>query len=277
MTPPTLRSRFLKPAVVAALALLALPAWAEVQTDQWSGQRALDIIVQLLKFTPRSMETVGHQQTIDYITAELPKTKFDTVTTQRWVERAGGRTMAMTNIIARFNPDNPRRMIVATHYDSIIRAYRDAKHPDAPMPGANNSASGVAAAAGNRARAVAAARCHAGRHRHDLLRRRGGRRSRWAPAIRISGRWARRISPSISPILSERQAGKADRLRHGLRPRFASAARAVLAPFRAGGGEEVLGHRREDSRRGPSSRAVALLDRGRPHHISSRSASRASW
>jgi Zn-dependent M28 family amino/carboxypeptidase len=35
-------------------------------------------------------------------------------------------------------------MIVATHYDSIVRAYRDAKHPDAPMPGANNSASGVA-------------------------------------------------------------------------------------------------------------------------------------
>src|ERR1700757_3229987 len=144
MTPPAFRFRFLKPAVVAALALLALPAWAEVQTDQWSGQRALDIIVQLLKFTPRAMETVGHQQTIDYIMAELAKTKFKTVKTQRWVERAAGRTMAMTNIIARLNPDNPRRMIVTTHYDSIIKAYRDAKHPDAPMPGANNSASGVA-------------------------------------------------------------------------------------------------------------------------------------
>ena len=141
---PSFRFRFLKPAVVAALALLAQPSWAEVQTDQWSGQRALDIIVQLLKFTPRSMETVGHQKTIDYITAELAKTKFKTAQTQRWVERAGGRTMAMTNIIARLNPDNPRRMIVTTHYDSIIKAYRDAKHPDAPMPGANNSASGVA-------------------------------------------------------------------------------------------------------------------------------------
>ena len=39
---------------------------------------------------------------------------------------------------------NPRRIIVATHYDSIVKAYRDAKIPDAPMPGANNSASGVA-------------------------------------------------------------------------------------------------------------------------------------
>src|SRR5215472_1400119 len=138
------RLRFPKLALAAALSLLALPARAEVQTDLWDGKRALDIIVQLLKFTPRSMETPGHQQTIDYITAELAKTRFNNIKTQRWAARAAGRTMAMTNIIARLNPDNPRRMIVATHYDSIIKAYRDSKNPDAPMPGANNSASGVA-------------------------------------------------------------------------------------------------------------------------------------
>jgi glutaminyl-peptide cyclotransferase len=144
MPPKTARFRFPKLALVAALALYALPVKAEVQTDLWSGQRALDIIVQLLKFTPRSMETVGHQQTIDYIMAELKKTKFSDIKTQRWVDHSAGRTMAMTNIIARLNPDNPRRIIVTTHYDSIIKAYRDAKNPDAPMPGANNSASGVA-------------------------------------------------------------------------------------------------------------------------------------
>ena len=143
MMPHTVRLRLLTAA--AALALLALPARAEIDSSLWSGQRALDIIVQLLKFTPRSMETAGHQQTIDYIVAELKKTRFSpTIKTQRWVAHSAGRTMAMTNIIARLNPDNPRRMIVTTHYDSIIKAYRDAKHPDAPMPGANNSASGVA-------------------------------------------------------------------------------------------------------------------------------------
>src|SRR5262249_6594069 len=66
-------------------------------------------------------------------------------TTQRWTFKdAEGKSHAMTNIIARFQPANPHRVIVATHYDSIVRAYRDAKNPDAPMPGANNSASGVA-------------------------------------------------------------------------------------------------------------------------------------
>jgi Zn-dependent M28 family amino/carboxypeptidase len=144
MTPLISRFRLSRLAAVTTLALLAFPAAAEVQTDLWDGKRALDIIVQLVKFTPRSMETPGHQQTIDYITSELAKTKFNDVKTQRWAERAAGRTMAMTNIVARFQPDNPRRVIVATHFDSIIKAYRDAKHPDAPMPGANNSSSGVA-------------------------------------------------------------------------------------------------------------------------------------
>lgn len=141
---PKARQRLSRHAAVTALLLLALPVQAEVPTDLWDGKRALDTIVQLVKFTPRSMETPGHQQTIDYIIAELSKTRFSTIKTQRWAERAGGRTMAMTNIIARFNPSNPRRVIVATHYDSIIKAYRDHKNPNAPMPGANNSSSGVA-------------------------------------------------------------------------------------------------------------------------------------
>ena len=147
------KSRLSKLAATLALPLLlsiaSPPAHAEVKADEvkgesWDGKRALAIIVDLLRFTPRSMETVGHQQTIDYIVAELKKTKFDTIKTQRWVAREAGRSMAMTNIIARFNPSNPRRVIVATHFDSIIKAYRDSKNPDAPMPGANNSASGVA-------------------------------------------------------------------------------------------------------------------------------------
>jgi glutaminyl-peptide cyclotransferase len=120
-------------------------AQSQVQTDLWDGQRAMAVIGELLRFTPRSMETPGHQQTIDFIKQELAKTKADPAILQRWVFRTDdGKPFAMTNIIARFQPSNPRRVIVATHYDSIVKAYRDAKHPDAPMPGANNSSSGVA-------------------------------------------------------------------------------------------------------------------------------------
>ena len=118
---------------------------AEVKPDLWDGQRALAHIAAQLRFTPRALDTAGHQLTIDYIKAELAKIHVDAVTTQRWVFKDdSGKAVAMTNIVARLDPDNPRRVILATHYDSIVRAYRDPRNQDAPMPGANNSASGVA-------------------------------------------------------------------------------------------------------------------------------------
>ncbi|WP_024512197.1 M28 family peptidase [Bradyrhizobium sp. ARR65] len=138
-------------AALATAATLVLSAAAGAQDkgdakiELWDGQRALAHIADLLRFTPRAIDTPGHQQAIDYIKTEMAKTSADAVTTQRWdYKDEAGKSHAMTNIIARFQPANPRRMIVATHYDSIVHAYRDAQNPKARMPGANNSASGVA-------------------------------------------------------------------------------------------------------------------------------------
>jgi Zn-dependent M28 family amino/carboxypeptidase len=117
----------------------------EIPIGHWSGDRAMGDIAAQLRFTPRSLDTPGHQKTIDYIKMELAKTPLHNIGEQRWIYRSDdGKEHAMTNIIARLEPDNPHRIILATHYDSIVKAYRDEKNPDAPMPGANNSASGVA-------------------------------------------------------------------------------------------------------------------------------------
>jgi glutaminyl-peptide cyclotransferase len=136
-------------AVVAALggacAGAATAQQNEIPADVWSGDRAMDDVAAQLKFTPRSIGAPGHEQTIGYIESQLAKTPFTAVTRQRWIYHGDdGAGHAMTNVIARLNPSNSRRIIVATHYDSIVRAYADTKQPDAPMPGANNSASGVA-------------------------------------------------------------------------------------------------------------------------------------
>jgi glutaminyl-peptide cyclotransferase len=138
--------RLLKLAAAAALLMRLVPASAEeIPIELWDGQRAMADIAEQLRLTPRSLDTAGHQKTIDFIKAELGKTSVEAVTEQRWVfTDAGGNRHAMTNVVARFQASNPRRVIVGTHYDSIVRAYRDADRPNAPMPGANNSASGVA-------------------------------------------------------------------------------------------------------------------------------------
>ena len=138
--------RRLKRLAFAAMALAPAFASAEqVKLEFFDGQRAMALIAEQLRFTPRSLETPGHQQTIDFIKAELAKAGVDSLSLQRWAYKGDdGKSYAMTNIMARLDAANPRRMILATHYDSIIRAYADKTNPNAPMPGANNSASGVA-------------------------------------------------------------------------------------------------------------------------------------
>jgi Peptidase family M28 len=127
-------------AVAAAPSLAQSP---QPDVTQWQGARALADIVKLVGFGPRAMDTPGHRKTIDLIESELKKLGV-TAREQSWTSTVAGQTHAMTNVIAPMYPGEPRRMILGTHYDSIIRAYADKDHPDAPMPGANNSASGVA-------------------------------------------------------------------------------------------------------------------------------------
>ena len=141
--------RRIAPLLGIALAALQLAAAAappsQAAVEPWSGKRAMEDIEALLRFTPRSPGAPGHEQAIAYITDELAKTPAKAVTLQRWAYYPDDDAqIALTNIIGRTDPANPRRIIVATHYDSIVRAYRDKRHPEAPMPGANNSASGVA-------------------------------------------------------------------------------------------------------------------------------------
>jgi len=135
-------------AFAAALLTLAFASPAIAQTpqpdvSQWQGQRALADINTLVGFGPRAMDVPGHRKTIDMIVAEMKKLGV-TAREQSWNSTVAGQNHAMTNVIAPMYPEAARRLILGTHYDSIIRAYADKDHPDAPMPGANNSASGVA-------------------------------------------------------------------------------------------------------------------------------------
>jgi len=139
--------------VLASLLLLACVTMSAAQSPTpapapvpapWSGKAALGDIANLLSFGKRSIGTPGHEKTLRYIEQQMAKLGIKTQR-QHWVQqdaRAG--TLSLTNLVARFEPDNPRRIILGTHYDSIVRAYADKKNPNAIMPGANNSASGVA-------------------------------------------------------------------------------------------------------------------------------------
>jgi glutaminyl-peptide cyclotransferase len=166
-------------AVAAELAQTQAPT-APVPVQGWSGDRAMADIAAQLHFAPRSIGTPGHEQTIDYIKSQLAKTSVKAVKAQSWTYTVpGGTAIKLTNIIASFDPENPRRIIVGTHYDSLARAYRDAERPNEPMPGANNSASGVAERFAR----------SSFRRRFDLLRWRGGASGAWRGRSELDRPW----------------------------------------------------------------------------------------
>jgi Zn-dependent M28 family amino/carboxypeptidase len=70
----------------------------------------------------------------------------DTVVVQRWNHvTAGGDSLPMINVIARFNPETTTRVLYVAHWDTRPRADADSSGPtDQPIAGANDGASGVA-------------------------------------------------------------------------------------------------------------------------------------
>ena len=140
-------------AIALFMQVFALSVGSSVRADQatalvaWDGAEAMKHIHSLLRWTPRSIGTVGHAHTVNYIVQHLSSSRAVVMERQDWIARRDdGSTLQLTNVIGRYRPELRRRIILATHFDSIVSAYKD---PDLrlrkePMPGANNSASGVA-------------------------------------------------------------------------------------------------------------------------------------
>jgi Zn-dependent M28 family amino/carboxypeptidase len=76
----------------------------------------------------------------------LLRTRADTVVVQAWDHTTvAGTAVPMRNLIARFNPGAADRLLFLAHWDT--RPHADAagsSDPEAPVPGANDGASGVA-------------------------------------------------------------------------------------------------------------------------------------
>ena len=109
------------------------------------GEEMMALIAQQLRYGPRHLSAEGHAKVIDFIQAEMDAL-VDEVVEQSWQHTSpDGVAYELTNIIGRLNPALKQRIILATHFDSKKFADRDSSNPAGPVPGANDSASGVAA------------------------------------------------------------------------------------------------------------------------------------
>jgi len=132
----------------AALALSAFSAcdrFGSRAKTAFVGDSAMSYTRQHLAFGPRVPGTPQAQRAGDWITTMM-RQRADTVIEQRWTHTtADGKQLPLRNILARFRPDAPQRVLYLTHWDTRPTADQDPilGNRGDPIPGANDGAAGV--------------------------------------------------------------------------------------------------------------------------------------
>lgn len=112
---------------------------------EFEGGTAFGYLRTQLEFGPRIPGTPGHARMAAWLDSLLRR-RADTVIVQSWSHvTTAGDTLELRNFVARFNPAAPARILYLAHWDTRPRSDGpNSKNPKAPVPGANDGASGVA-------------------------------------------------------------------------------------------------------------------------------------
>ena len=131
---------------VVAAAALACGARAKPPAREFDGAKAFTYLQRQVQFGYRIPGTAAHEQTGDWILAQL-KPRADTVWVQDIEHRmASGKTMHLRNFFARFRPQAAERILYLAHWDTRPTADQapDSADRRKPVLGASDGASGVA-------------------------------------------------------------------------------------------------------------------------------------
>src|SRR6267378_7904588 len=135
-------------AVVVALACQARAGGGASSggASEFNGRTSFTYLEKQMSFGPRIPNKPGHEQTGDWLLAEL-RARADTVIVQdiRHVTHKGD-TLHLRNFFARFRPQATERVLFLAHWDTRPMADRsmNVAQQRMPVPGANDGASGVA-------------------------------------------------------------------------------------------------------------------------------------
>ena len=115
-----------------------------VSVPSFNRDSAYSYVDQQVAFGPRVPGTTAHEQCRDWLTSQLKKYTNE-VQIQKFTGRVQDQTYPGSNIIARFNPKNNKRVLLAAHWDSrhVGDQDPDESRRDEPILGADDGASGV--------------------------------------------------------------------------------------------------------------------------------------
>lgn len=111
----------------------------------FDGEYAFNMLKKQVEIGPRYPDSPGHKVASEFIQAQL-KPYADEVNVQEFSRNIFGKKVKMQNIIAQFNPDAKKWVLLAAHWDTRPIADQEvtAENKKTPILGANDGASGVA-------------------------------------------------------------------------------------------------------------------------------------
>ncbi len=136
----------MRPVLVALLLAGVACRSGSSEAQQFDGAQAMRWVEHQVAAGPRVPNTAAHRAIGDWLVQEL-RARADSVEVQAFVHvTQQGDTLRLRNILARFRPSDPNRILYVSHWDSRPTAEND---PDPaarqrPTPGANDGASSTA-------------------------------------------------------------------------------------------------------------------------------------
>ncbi|MGV3539853.1 MAG: M28 family peptidase, partial [Rufibacter sp.] len=119
-------------------------ATAPIQAPEFNADSAYAFVAKQVGFGPRVPNTSAHRACGDYLVNQL-KTYGGHVLEQTFTAKAyNGTSLNLRNIMGQFNPNAPKRILLAAHWDTRPFADKDTVNQKQPIDGANDGASGVA-------------------------------------------------------------------------------------------------------------------------------------
>ena len=117
-----------------------------VQVPDFSADSAYAYIEKQLDFGYRIPNTPAHIATGDYLVQKFRSFGAKVIEQEFEDYSYDGRLFRLRNIVASFNSDNAKRVMLSAHWDSreIADKDEDESRRDEPIAGANDGASGVA-------------------------------------------------------------------------------------------------------------------------------------
>lgn len=115
-----------------------------ITVPSFSSDSAYAFIKKQVDFGPRVPNTTAHELCGDYLISKLEDYGARVVVQNFTEDSYQGHQLYLRNVIASYNQEAKKRVLLAAHWDTRPFADKDTANRRSPIPGANDGASGVA-------------------------------------------------------------------------------------------------------------------------------------